>query len=158
MANVAKGKRKLLAVAVATCVVAALVAVPAYAMFHVHTEGHTQGSTAQGAMEVCLTVNLEAVGGANTADMMFIPNGGTVADVLEEGILSSENQNGLDAIHNYDVTSVKDYLANHEYTIAVYAAGSQKEGTQTTHDTESLSSSEDYVLSRYDNVVVTVTK
>lgn len=158
MANVANGKKKILAVCAAVCVVAALGAGSAYAMFYVHTDDHAENSTAQGAMEICLTVNLEAVGGANTADMMFIPNGGTVADVLEEGILSSEDQEGLEAIHNYETTSLKDYLADHEYTIAVYAAGSQEAGTQTTYDTESLSSSEDYVLSRYDDVVVTVTK
>lgn len=157
MANVAKGK-KFLAIAGAVCAVVALAAVPAYAFFHVHTEDHAANSTATGAMEICLTVDLTAVGGANTADMMFIPNGGTVADVLEEGILSSENQLGPDAIHNYDTTALKDYLADHEYTIAVYAAGAQEPGTQTTYDTESLSDSEDYALSRYDDVVITVTK
>lgn len=157
MANVAKGK-KILAVAVAACFIVALVAVPSFAMYYVHDEANTEGASGQGAVEICLTVNLKAVGGENTADLMFIPNGGTVADVLEEGILSSQSHNGLKAIHNYDVVSLDEYLADHEYSVAVYEAASQDPGTQTTFDTEPVSTSEDYVLNRFDAVVVTVTK
>lgn len=158
MANVAKGKKKILAAVVAACFAAALVAVPSYAMYYVHDEDNTNNADGQGAVEICLTVNLKAVGGDNTADVMFIPNGGTVADVLEEGILSSESHNGLKAIHNYDVKHLDEYLAKHKYTVAVYDAASQKPGTQTTYDNKPVSTSEDYVLNRYDSVVVTVTK
>ena len=69
--------------------------------------------------------------------------------------MSSENQNGIDAIHNYDVTSLKDYLSGKQYTCTVYAAESQKSGTQTTHDGQGTTG-EDIQLNRYDNVVITV--
>lgn len=157
MANVAKGK-KFLAVCLAACFAVALAAVPSYALYYVHDEDNTNGASGQGAVEICLTVNLKAVGGDNTTDVMFIPNGGTVADVLKEGILSSESHNGLKAIHNYDVQHLDEYLAKHKYTVAVYDAASQNPGTQTVYDNDPVSTSEDYALNRYDSVVVTVTK
>ena len=69
--------------------------------------------------------------------------------------MSSENQNGLEAIHNYDATSLADYLAGKQYTATVYAAEAQKPGTQTTHDGQGTTG-EDTQLNRYDNVVIKV--
>lgn len=103
---------------------------------------------------------------------MFVPAGSTADVVLTEGIISSENQNGLDAIHNYDVQSVADYLAANGYNaeISVYATGEQQayKDAEGAYAATSQNVSEAYtapakgdgstVLDRYDNVVITVTK
>lgn len=75
-----------------------------------------------------MVVDETAVGGDVHSDLMFVPAGSTADVVLTEGIISSENQNGLDAIHNYDVQSVADYLAANGYNaeISVYATGEQQ--------------------------------
>ena len=78
--------------------------------------------------QVFMVVDETAVGGDVHSDLMFVPAGSTADVVLTEGIISSENQNGLDAIHNYDVQSVADYLAANGYNaeISVYATGEQQ--------------------------------
>ena len=51
--------------------------------------------------------------------------------------------------------TLADYLAGKQYTATVYAAETQKPGTQTTHDGQGTTG-EDTQLSRYDNVVIKV--
>ena len=158
MANVSNGK-KLLAAAILACLITVLLAVPAYAFFYVHGTDNVDGSDSKGAMEVVCTLDETAVGGTYTTDpWVFIPNGGTVADVLEEAVHSSESQNGLKAIHNYDVQSLKDYLAGKNYTVSVYEAFSQKPGTHTTYDSDGAKADESTTVNRFDNVVITVKK
>ena len=149
MTNAAFGK-KVLAIAVLACLCAALIAVPAYGFYYVHDDSVSDSSDGLGSYEVF-----------STADV-----------VLTEGIISSENQNGLDAIHNYDVQSVADYLAANGYNaeISVYATGEQQayKDAEGAYAATSQNVSEAYtapakgdgstVLDRYDNVVITVTK
>ena len=127
------------------------------------------------AVLACLCAALIAVpayGFYYVHDLMFVPAGSTADVVLTEGIISSENQNGLDAIHNYDVQSVADYLAANGYNaeISVYATGEQQayKDAEGAYAATSQNVSEAYtapakgdgstVLDRYDNVVITVTK
>ena len=136
MANVSWG-RKLLAIAVACCA-CAMIAVPAYAFYYVHSDEGVQVES-KGVYEVTCVLD----------------EGSTVKDLLNEDVMSSENQNGLEAIHNYDATSLADYLAGKQYTATVYAAETQKPGTQTTHDGQGTTG-DDTQLNRYDNVVIKV--
>lgn len=108
MTNAAFGK-KVLAIAVLACLCAALIAVPAYGFYYVHDDSVSDSSDGLGSYEVFMVVDETAVGGDVHSDLMFVPAGSTADVVLTEGIISSENQNGLDAIHNYDVQSVADY-------------------------------------------------
>ncbi len=154
MTNVASGK-KTLAIAVLACLSAILIAVPAASAFYYAQGGETETVEAMGSMEIVLTVDESANGGSVTTDLIFVPVGCTAADALEEGIISSESQQGIEDIHDYSYTSVADYLSGKTYTVTVYEAGSQEAGTQTTYDTEGTVG-EDTPLERYDSVVVTV--
>lgn len=156
MANVALGKRILAAVVLA-CACAVLIALPAHALYQVHSEENVSGSEALGAIEVCCTVDASAIGEGVRASLVMVPDGSTVEDLLQEGIESSNSQNGIDAIHDYSYTSLEDYLADKTWTYVVYEAGSQNPGTHTTYDTEgTVSSSADVELTRYCSVVITV--
>ena len=155
MANVVSKKRRLALVAIA-CVCALVVAAPAaYAFWYVHGDDHVANASGKGVYEISCTVDETAIGGGVTTDVIFVPEGGTAADCLEEMMMSSNSQNGLEAIHNYDVQSLKDYLSGKTYTVATHHAGSQKAGTQVTFDDEGTKG-ESTVLERYDTVVITV--
>ena len=171
MTNAAFGK-KVLAIAVLACLCAALIAVPAYGFYYVHDDSVSDSSDGLGSYEVFMVVDETAVGGDVHSDLMFVPAGSTADVVLTEGIISSENQNGLDAIHNYDVQSVADYLAANGYNaeISVYPTGDVQayKDAEGAYAATSQNASEAYtapakgdgstVLDRYDNVVITVTK
>ena len=144
MANVSWGK-KLLAIAVACCA-CARIAVPAYAFYYVHSDEGVQVES-KGVYEVTCVLDETAQGGAIRSELVIVPEGSTVKDLLNEDVMSSENQNGLEAIHNYD--------AGKQYTATVYAAETQKPGTQTTHDGQGTTG-DDTQLNRYDNVVIKV--
>ncbi len=152
MGNVTWGK-KLLAVAVVVCALACA-AVPAYGFYYVHSDEGTAVES-KGAWEITCVLDETARGGAVRSELVFVPAGSTVKELLNEDVMSSNNQTGLSAIHNYDATSLKEYLSDKQYTCTVYAAESQKPGTQTTHDGEGKTG-EDTQLSRYDNVVIKV--
>lgn len=140
-------------VAVAAC---AAVAVPmAYGQWYV-AGASAADSTAKGAMEVHVTVDDSADNGAVYTKLVYIPNEGTVQDVLDEMVISSNSQNGLKAIHNYDFTSIEDKVSKGDYEIAVWNAEAQAPGTQTTHDSDgtAVSDAASQTLSRYDNVVI----
>ena len=164
MTNVKHGK-KYLAIAVMACLCMALIAFPAYGFYYVHDEGVSDASAGRGVYEIFCVVDETAVGGPVTSSLMFVPAGSTAADVLDEAIVSSENQNGLTAIHNYDVKSVAEDLAGATYTVAVYNTGDSQQPSDydaTSADVAggyaaSSKGDESTVLDRYDNVVVTVT-
>ena len=96
MANVSWGK-KLLAIAVACCA-CAMIAVPAYAFYYVHSDEGVQVES-KGVYEVTCVLDETAQGGAVRSELVIIPEGSTVKDLLNEDVMSSENQNGLEAIH-----------------------------------------------------------
>ncbi len=170
MTNAATGK-KYLAIAVMACLCAALIAGPAYGFYYAHNSEGSNGAKGTGVYEVFMVVDETAVGGDVHSDLIFVPAGSTADVVLTEGIMSSEDQNGLDAIHNYDVQSVEEYLTanNRTYTINVYETGevqayADSEGayqatSQNVADAYTASSKGDgsTELDRYDNVVITVT-
>lgn len=157
MTNATTGKRRLLVVAVLACLCAAAIALPAYGFYYVHDEGVSEEAEGRGVIEVFCVVDETATGGTTTSSLIFLPEGSVAADCLDEGIKSSENQNGLDAIHDYSYESLGDYLSDKTYTVSVYEAASQQPGTQTTYDTDPIGG-EDTVLERYSNVVFTVSE
>ena len=157
MANVlaASKKKRLFAIALAVCLCAALVAAPAYAFWYVHGEEHVADTSDTGVIEILYTVDATAIGGGVTAGQTFVHQNSTAADLLEEVILSSESQNGLEAIHDYGYSSLAEYLADQSYEVTVYSADSQEAGTHTTYDGDALTG-EDVALERYDSVVFTL--
>lgn len=154
MANVVIG-RKILAIAILGCLCAALVASPAYAFYYVHGEDNVAQGRGKGVIEVCCTVDATARGEGVRTELLIIPAGSTVAACLNEGIESGNSQNGLDAIHDYRYTDLKDYLSDKEWTCTVHEAASQNPGTHTTYDTSGTEGS-DTPLERFDSVVFTV--
>jgi hypothetical protein len=157
MAKLKSGKR-FLAVTLLVCLCVCLLCIPAFAMYYVHSEDNVQKSESKGAWEICLTVDESATGGGVYTSLIFIPNGGTVQDCLDEDLTSSNNQNGLKAIHSYKTKSLSKYLEGKKWSCKVYNAGSQKAGTQTTHTGKGTAATTDTALQRYDNVVITVKK
>jgi hypothetical protein len=143
-------------------------AIPAYAFYYVHDDSVSESNTGRGAYEVFVIVDETAVGGSITSDLMFVPAGSTAEEALDEAIKSSENQNGLDNIHNYDVDSMADYLKakGYKYTIDVYETASSN-SYKNYRDADAATGEElygyapygdgDTVVSRYDNIYVTVT-
>ncbi len=171
MTNAAFGK-KILAILGLACLCVALIAVPAYAFYYVHDDSVSDASEGRGSYEVFVVVDETAVGGTVRSDLILVPAGSTADVVLTEGIISSEDQNGLDAIHNYDVQSIADYLAagGYNYTVNVYETGEVQayQDAEGAYASTSQNVSGAYtspskgdgstVLDRYDNVVITVTK
>lgn len=156
MENVKACKKRVLALAAAACLCASLVAAPAaYAFYYVHGEEHVAAESGKGVIEVSCTVDATAQGGGVYTDLIMVPTDATVADCLTEMIVSSENQNGLEAIHDYGYASLGDYLGDKAWTCMVYDAGSQNVGTQTTFDTEGAEG-ESTPLERFDSVVFTL--
>ena len=153
-----KGGKKILAVSLLVCLCVCLLCVPAFAMYYVHSDDNVQNAKGKGAQEICLTVDASATKDGVYTSLIFIPNGGTVQDCLSEDIVSSNNQNGLKAIHNYKFKSLSDYLKGKKWSCKVYSAGSQKAGTKTTHTSKGKTAKADTTLQRYDNVVITVKK
>ena len=153
MVNKAMGRRFLI-IAIACCV-CALIAVPcAWAFYHVHSDEGAQ-TQSQGVYEVTCVLDETAQGGGVRSELVIVPECSTVKDLLNEDIRSSNSQNGISAIHNYDVSSLAEYLSGKNYTCTVYAADTQKPGTHTTHDGAGKTG-DSTQLSRYDNVVIKV--
>ena len=156
MENVKACKKRVLALAAAACLCASLVAAPAaYAFYYVHGEEHVAAEGGKGVIEVNCTVDATAQGGGVYTDLILVPAGATAADCLTEMVVSSESQNGLEAIHDYGYASLEGYLGDKSWTCTVYDAGSQDVGTQTTFDAEGTEG-ESTPLERFDNVVLTL--
>ncbi len=152
-------KQKVVAGVVAVAAVAAIAVPVASASFYVSGET-SDNSTGLGALAVHVTLDQSADNGGVYTKWVYIPNGGTVEDVLSEMITSSNSQEGLDAIHNYDYESIKSEVEGGKYEVKVYNAETQNPGTQTTHDTDGTTVT-DYgstTLQRFDNVVITLQK
>ncbi len=152
-------KQKLACGAVAVAAVAAVAVPAAYGQWYVAGTA-SENSTALGAMEVHVTLDDSANNGGIYTKLVYVPSDGTVEDAISEMVVSSNSQNGLKAIHNYDFESIADQVSKGNYEVTVWNAESQKAGTQTTHDDEGTAVS-DYAsqtLSRYDNVVIKLKK
>ena len=108
MANAARGKRILVAAAlVGAC---SLVAVPAYGFYYVHND-ELVATESKGAIEIVCTLDETASNGGVKTGVIMVPEGSTAGDCLKEAVVSSENQNGLEAIHDYSVSSLADDLS-----------------------------------------------
>lgn len=153
MVNVSWGK-KLLAIAVACCA-CALIAVPAYAFYYVHSD-EGEAVESKGVIEITCVLDETAQGGGVRSELVFVPEGSTAEALLNEDVVSSNSQNGLEAIHDYSVSSLADRLSGKQYTCTVYKVEDQQPGTHTTHDGAGTEGT-DTELERYDNVVFTVT-
>lgn len=154
MTQINVSKKSLLAVVAVALVGALFVVGQAFAMYYVHSDAQV-AKEGMGAMEVLATLDESATGGAVRTELVFIHEGASADDVLDEMLISSESQQGVEAIHNYDTQSVRDYLQSKAYTVEVHDAASQKPGTQTTYDTSSKGDAKT-TLNRYDNVVIRV--
>jgi hypothetical protein len=146
-----------------------LAVVPAYAFYYVHDEDVSDANTGMGAIEVFCIVDQTAVGGSITSDLMFVPEGSTAEEALDEAIISSENQAGVENIHNYDVESVADYIAENGYSYSIDVYETATSNTPSNYrDADAATGNDLYgyapygdestVVNRYDNIYVTVTE
>lgn len=152
-------KQKVVAGVVAVAAVAAIAVPVASAQFYVKGDS-SDNSTGLGALAVHVTLDQSADNGPVYTKWVYIPNGGTVADVLDQTIISSNSQEGLKAIHNYDYKNLEDVVTADKYETTVYNAETQNPGTHTTHDTDGTKVT-DYssqTLQRFDNVVFKLKK
>ena len=82
MANVSWGK-KLLAIAVACCA-CAMIAVPAYAFYYVHSDEGVQVES-KGVYEVTCVLDETAQGGAIRSELVIVPRGKHCQGPAERG-------------------------------------------------------------------------
>jgi hypothetical protein len=152
-------KRRSILVSVFLAFLCSLViAVPyAYGYSYVHTETESDASNS-GVITICLTVDATEIGGAVTAASVLIPaSDNTVDAVLLEGALSSEDRAYVNS-YNYDYVSVAQYLSDKEYTVSVFAAGSQNPGAESpTYTSPSIGDAGYAGLNHCDAVYVKVT-
>lgn len=146
--------KKFAAVVIVSCICAALVSVPAYGYYYAHDEGHVNAES-KGVSEVICTLDETAVGGGIHTGIVFLAEGATSEDALAESVINSLAANEPDAIKNHTAQPLSEYLNGKSYTVSVYEAASQKLGTHTTNDAQSIGN-ETVTLNRYDRVVVTV--
>ena len=161
MVNVAISRKRFAVVAIGICLLAALIAVPAYAFYYVHGD-YDVDSDVKGAIEVFCTVDTSAQGGTIWSGLLFVPADSTVETALEEALHSSEDHNGIEAIHDHSVSSDAEFIKGEggKWTVKVYHAESQKPGTHTTQDGEgetvAMSDLGSVNLQRFDQVVATL--
>lgn len=165
MVNTAMGKKRFAALAVGLALlatlVAALIALPAHAFYYVHGD-HDVESDVKGAIEVFCTVDATATGGPTWSGLIFVPVESTADVALDEAVHASEDQNGVEANHNYATTSLSEFIAEEGGTwdVTIYHAESQKPGTHTTQDdtgeTVAMTDLSSVTLQRFDQVVVTL--
>lgn len=161
MENVTVSRKKFLAVVVGVCLCALLVAVPAYALFYVHGNDYGVSEVENGAMEVVVTIDETAIGKTAWSGVFMVPANATAEQCLEQAIKSSENQNGITAIHDYSYSTAREFMdaEGGSWTITVYEAEAQKPGTHTTQDTAGTdvsNNADSYVVGRYDQVVARI--
>lgn len=153
MAKVFSGK-KITAAVVVSCICAALACAPAYGYYYAHNEEHVNAAS-KGVNEIVYTLDETAVGGGVHTGIVFVADGATAQDAIDEAALSSTAANNPEAIKNHTAQSTSEYLNGKNYTVNVYEAASQKPGTQTTNDAKSLGGAST-TLNRFDRVVITV--
>ena len=146
--------KKVAIVVIVSCICAACACIPAYAYYYTHTQEHVEASN-KGVIEVVCTLDESAVGGGVHTGIVFVAEGATAADAIDEAVVGSVAANNPEAIKNHSAESVRAYLADKTYTVGVYDAATQKPGTQTTYDSQSVGG-ESIKLDRFDNVVVVV--
>lgn len=146
--------KKAAAVVIVACICAAIASVPAYAFYYAHDAEHVEANN-KGVVEVVCTLDQTAVGGGVNTGIVFVAEGATAADAIAEAVVGSNAANNPAAIKDHSAQSFREYIADKSYTVNVYKAASQKPGTKTTYDSQSLGG-ESTQLDRYDNVVVTM--
>lgn len=154
MVDASISKKRFLAIVVATVAILIAAATPAYAFYYVHGDEAAE-SQSKGAMEILCTVDNTANGGSVWTGLIFIPDGGTPADAVREMLMTSESQQGQAALHDYSYQSIEKLIAGGQWTCTVYAAESQKPGTQTERDSSGtqVTDLKSATLQRYDSVV-----
>lgn len=150
MANVMRGKKPLVAAALVCAFV--LAAMPAYAFYYVHDEQNVAAEST-GAIEIVCTFDNTANGGGVKSGVILVPEGSTAQDCLREATISSESKAGVEALHDYSVSSLADDLSDKQYTCTVYKAASQTPGTQAAYDSEGIEGL-DTPVERWDSVVI----
>ncbi len=82
----------------------------------------------------------------------------TVEAVMNEVVVASEDKTDRFAHEDYDMQSLASFLADREYTVAVYKAGSQEAGTYSEYTSASIGDETYTQLENGDAVYITVTE
>lgn len=129
----------------------------AFGYSYIHTDAESNaGST--GVISVSLTIDETAVGGGVVAAQVLVPaDDNTVDAVFAEAALSSEDRSGTESHYDYSFESVSEYLSGREYTVSVYAAGSQERGAGTSYTGHSIGDQSYSDLRSGDGIYVMVT-
>ena len=92
--------KRIALVVVLACLCAVAAIVPAYAYYYAHNEEHVNASN-KGVMEVVCTLDETAVGGGIHTGIVFVAEGATAQDAIDEAVISPLAANEPSAIKDY---------------------------------------------------------
>lgn len=141
-----------IAVMIAVVAAAAMMMVStAYGFYYVH--GDAKSLEGKGAIEVTAIIDDSANNGAVKSELLIMPEGSTVADVLDEFVYSNESKADAAARADYSYSSIADRVSTGKYRCIVSTQADRKPGADGRYGQGDMVS--DYssrVLNRYDNV------
>lgn len=134
-----------------------LFATSATALPYAHSE--EEAAAGSGLIHVVATLDCQATGGSvKTVWLPINADNTTVTAVMNEFLTASENKVDRFAHDDYSTESMADFLADKEYTVAIYEAGAQQPSTDAVYTSSSIGDESYAQLKTGDTIYVTVTK
>ena len=141
----------LIALCIATVALFSFVASQAYAFYHVH--GKAISAPNQGIIEVTAIIDDSANNGAVKSELLIMPEGSTISDILDEFVYSAESKENSDAQRNYAYESIADHIKSGNYRCVVSTQADRKPGIEGNYGQgKEVSDYSSYTLTRYDNI------
>ena len=138
-------------VCVATAGLLSFAASQAYGFYQVH--GNASSQSGKGVVEITAIIDDSANDGAVKSELLIMPEGSTVADVLDEFVYSDESKANADAQTDYRYESIADRVDSGNYRCIVSTQAERVPGVEGNYGQgEEVSDYASQVLERYDNV------
>lgn len=144
-------KMKIAATIAVVAAAAMMMASTAYGFYYVH--GDAKSSEGKGVIEVTAIIDDSANNGAVKSELLIMPEGSTVADVLDEFVCSNESKADAAARADYSYSSIADRVSTGKYRCIVSTQADRKPGVDGRYGQgDTVSDYSSRVLNRYDNV------
>lgn len=143
----------VVALALAGSLAAAATQASALPYAHSEAQAHASG----GLVHIAVTLDCTQVGGSVKAVWLPVNSSeATVEAVMNEFLTASENKVDRFAHEDYALESMADFLADKNYTVAVYKAGAQNPGADAVYTSDSVGDAAYAELATGDGVYITV--
>lgn len=124
-------------------------------------QAHSEEEAAAGSGLIHVVATLDCTATDGSVKTVWLPinaDDASVTAVMYEFVTASENKVDRFAHEDYNMESLSDFLADKEYTVAVYLADSQQPGADDLYTSTSAGDESYTGLKTGDSVYVTVTK